>query len=511
MHKKARKQAATRSAKGVDASTAVPAAGIDRRQFVRTASGLVIGTAVASGCGEDEVTGTVLVSVTGLGAGATSGGTATVNGPRLAAPLVMTLIPGESTYEKVPVGVYSVSYEAPSGYALAPGSAAVRTDVEVAVDATTPVSFALLVAAGTIRSVVAGHDVSGANAGSLTILRIDIPAQVASQHTILPIGTHELGVSAGTFRITYGAPSGHVLVAGSAPQREVTVTAGELEIVPFSVQQVSSTPSGIVFHSDWNTALGTTATAFRDTGKTKPWNYHCCDSNTNSSIATAASLALTNWPTPNVYRVGTMAASPSSIPTHILEVDLGLPSAGSHRYFRYYLQVTHGDIHGNGTSTNYEHGVETADTGGGDGMCFYRIPRSNGTWFPGYCEISSGWRWVGTGLSLQKNRTYRMEWHLAFSASTYTVQVRITDVATNTVVATEANFHRLLPAPEDNSIPLTGIQFTYLPADHRFFRVGTNGPTSNFPMTNLVNQNLFLAGAVAISDSDWVGAYANGI
>ena len=39
-------------------------------------------------------------------------------------------------------------------------------------------------------------------------------------------------------------------------------------------------------------------------------------------------------------------------------------------------------------------------------MVFYRIPRSNGTWFPGYCEISSGWRWVGTGL-LVAERQFR--------------------------------------------------------------------------------------------------------
>ena len=50
-----------------------------------------------------------------------------------------------------------------------------------------------------------------------------------------------------------------------------------------------------------------------------------------------------------------------------VQADLGAPTANSHRYFRYYLQVTYGDDHGGASESNIEHGVETAAStiGGG--------------------------------------------------------------------------------------------------------------------------------------------------
>lgn len=260
------------------------------------------------------------------------------------------------------------------------------------------------------------------------------------------------------------------------------------------------------FQSNWTTETGRSLEAFRDAARPTPWTFHCCDSNVNSSVETAAAMGLTSWPASNVYRVGTQASSQGSIQTHVVETDLGAPVAGERRYFRYYLQVVYSDSHGSATEGNIEHGVETAESGGGDGMNFYRLPRNDGTWFPAYREISSGVRYVASGLRLSKHRTYRLEWSLDYGASSYSVQVRIYD-QTGTLVATEQDFFQYLPS-RDTSRLLGAATFTYTPAHHRYFRVGTNGPSSNFPMANMTDGNLFLHGAVAVCRGGWCGPQA---
>jgi hypothetical protein len=450
--------------------------------------------------------GTLHVVISGLTPGFVSAGSAVVTGTGLSGPLVINLPAISEAEADIAVGTYDVVYTPPVGYALAPGNSSSR-NIEILKGETTDVEFTVVAASGTIRIVVTGLGGAVANGGTADILRTDLAGQTPFG-VIVPIaGTADASVVPGDYEITYTPPGGYGLSEGEVNPRDVTVAADAMATATFAVEPLAA-PAGVIFHSDWSTATGATAAAFRDTDKTKPWGFYCCDSNTNTSISTAASLSLTAWPTTNVYRVGTQASSPSAILTHSIEVDLGVPAPGVSRYFRYYLQVTHGDAHGNGTVGNIEHGVETAESGGGDGMNFYRIPRSDGTWFPAYREISTGVRYVGTSLNLLKNHTYRLEWGLTYGASTYSVQVRIYNNA-GVLVATEADFHRFLPS-EDVNIKLGTEAFTYTGAHHRFFRVGTNGPTSNFPMTNLVDQNLFLHGAVAVCEGDWCGPYADG-
>lgn len=219
----------------------------------------------------------------------------------------------------------------------------------------------------------------------------------------------------------------------------------------------------------------------------------------------ASSLGLTNWPGGNVYRVGTNASHQGMILTHQIVADLGAPSPGTSRHFRYYLQVRYGDDHGAATEGMIEHGVESSPSpmGGGRGMNFYRVPRNDGTWWPGYRDISSGYRYVASGLRLLKHRTYRLEWRLAYGPTTYRVAVRIHDEHGN-VVATEDDFHMVLPR-RDQGTTLGAQAFTYDPRDHRYFRIGINGPTSNYPMQSMRDEDLFLHGAVAVCEQDWCG------
>ena len=261
------------------------------------------------------------------------------------------------------------------------------------------------------------------------------------------------------------------------------------------------------FASRWTTATGATQSAFLDTGSPTPWGFVCCSSNTNTTITTAAALGLQDWPGgSNVYRVGVQSGS--GIQTHQLVADLGAPAANSHRYFRYYLQVAYGDDHGSASESSIEHGVETSPStsGGGRGLNMYRLPRNDGTWFPAFRDIASGWRYVASDLRLAKNRTYRWEWHVTYLASTYSLQIRIYDGA-GVLVATENDFFQLLPS-RNTAARLGAAQFAYAAADHRFFRVGTNGPGSNFPLANLRTDNLFLHGAVAVCATGWCGPVA---
>lgn len=248
----------------------------------------------------------------------------------------------------------------------------------------------------------------------------------------------------------------------------------------------------LLFSSEWNTT-GISSTAFRDG---TVW-----DGNGGSAglVDSAASMGITNWPTTNAYRVTNQY--------NTLWKDLGVPSPGETRYFRYYLQVLYDDTHGAASVGNLEHGVETADAelGGGDGMNFYRIPRNDGTWWPGYREISTGYRYVADGLSLDKDRTYRLEWSLAYEETTYSVQVRIYD-DTGALVATEDDFYQFLPLVLP-STRLGSENFTYTPIDHQWFRVGINGPSSNFPLEGDANDPLFAHGAVCIRNDTWCGAY----
>lgn len=473
---------------------------IGRREFVRTTGGLFVAAAIDA-CGDGTngpgPKGTVRVTITGLMPGFASAGTATIVGPGLGAPLQVPL-PAVSEGElEVPVGTYTVIYEPPAGYTMAPGESN-EVDVTVVEDEVVDVGFEVVAATATLRIEVVGGE--GATQGSAQVLRTDIPGQVAVVVPVGQSGIAEASLLPGEYRVTFTPAPGFQVTAGTQNPQEVELTAETLTTVTFTVEAISA-PTGVLFHSDWSTALGVTAAALRDTGKAKPWGFH---GGSTGSIVTAASLGLTNWPTANAFRCQRQ--------THQMSVDIGAPSAGSARHFRYYLQVTYDDTHGAASNGMIEHGVETADAldGGGDGMNFYRIPRNNGTWFPGFREISTGYRYIAPGLSLLKNHTYRLEWRLAYGASTYTVQVRIFN-ASGVQVASDEDFHRVLPAPESTGAKLGSESFAYTASDHRYFRVGCNGPSSNFPLGGDASDTLFVHGAVAISTTDWCGPYAEGI
>lgn len=272
--------------------------------------------------------------------------------------------------------------------------------------------------------------------------------------------------------------------------------------------------AGIVFHSDWRTGTGTTDAARRDTRNATPWRNYA--GNRPSGIETAASLGLVNWPTPNAYVVRTGQAQMGTMWSQ-LDCDLGTPAPGNHRYFRVYVAMLWQDRHGDGNGlANGEHGIEGVDRGynegggGGDGFNPMMLARANGTWNAAYREISNGYRYVAPNISFAKFATYRMEWHLAYGIGVVRVEMRIYDGA-GKLIASTPDFRRVLPYPQGESLSDAVIPLA-TPVGHRWFRVGSNGPTTNYPGENVDVGDAFRAhGAVAVSSTDWCGPYRNGI
>jgi len=306
-----------------------------------------------------------------------------------------------------------------------------------------------------------------------------------------------------------------VAISGTAGTRTLRFTAAGLlpaTSQPINVTVPTGDGRGLIFASDWSTATGTTESARRDLGKARPWSMYA--GNAPSGVESAASLGLTDWPTANAFVVRTSQAAMGSMWAQ-LDYDVGLPSPGAHRYFRVYVAMLWEDNHGDGNGMDgIEHGMESADLGwregggGGDGFNPMMLSRSNGTWNPGFREISTGHRFASS-IGLAKFRTYRLEWHIAYGVGTYTIEVRIYDSA-NRLVVTTSDFVRRNPFPIGDLLSNSVLTLAS-PQDHRWFRVGSNGPTSNYPGLNVDVGDAFRAhGAVAICVTNWCGPYVPG-
>src|SRR5688572_6281744 len=94
---------------------------MDRRSFVRTASGLLVATGV--GCGGEGgptvtgATGKVQVTITGLSAGVANGGTVVITLPG-GVPITVTIPASGSAQADVNAGTYAVVYTPPAGHVL---------------------------------------------------------------------------------------------------------------------------------------------------------------------------------------------------------------------------------------------------------------------------------------------------------------------------------------------------------------------------------------------------------
>ncbi|HYC52479.1 MAG TPA: hypothetical protein VEB19_15310 [Gemmatimonadaceae bacterium] len=412
-------------------------------------------------------------------------------------------------------GAYSVDYTPVTGYQLTAGQTDPR-NVTLLGGQTAITTFQVteITAAGTLRLTVTGIDAGAANGGSAQVQRTDVGGQTPLSINVPLSGTVDSPLQPGTYSVTYTAPPGRRLTAGQTNPQSITIASSATGSVAFQIEQVPAAV-GIVFHSDWSTAVGTSDAAKRDTSSSTPWGGVRGNSSAVETLATAGLDAA--WPTANAFVIR-VPAGQSSLGAAWSQpyINLGLPGNGSHRFFRMYTAMLWADSHGHGNtlfgstvpgSGNVEHGVESADitgTGGGDGFNPMWLCNANGHWMFAWRDINTGQRFNCDTILLNKFATYRVEFHVAYGATTYTVQVRIYDGA-GVLVLDDADL-------VSNGVSLTNATFAYTPAEHQEFRVGCNGPTSNYGDTGTQAGDAFRAhGAVAISDTDWCGPYANGI
>ena len=371
---------------------------------------------------------------------------------------------------------------------------------------------------GTIRVTVTGL-IGAASGGSVAARKTDDTGELYARSltSVTAGGTSTVDITnvpEGDYNVSWIAPADFRLVPGTPNPRVVSVVPNGTAAAAFAAEPAPPA-QGVVFRSNWNTGTGTSEAARRDTGSPTPWSGVRGNSSAVETVATAGLDAA--WPTANAFVIRVPAGQNSlGFAWSQPYISLGPPASGDHRYFRLYTAMLWADSHGHGNtafgssvpgSGNVEHGIESADvggTGGGDGFNPMWLANGNGVWMMAWRDINTGQRFTCDTILLNKFATYRVEWHIAYGASTYTVQLRVYNGA-GTLVVDDGDL-------VGNGAPLTNATFAYTASEHQEFRVGCNGPTSNYPDTGTQGGDAFRAhGAVAISGSDWCGPYANGI
>lgn len=336
----------------------------------------------------------------------------------------------------------------------------------------------------------------------------------------------------------YGLPD-----SGGLPFLKATLPAHADGTVNVELISVHSPPSGsatvpFTYESPVTSYALVFASAFPtlgnavDTGNTKDWDSQ--GGNGHADVVTAASLALPNWPHANALHVwndgsgvGGTPPIPDGIEGRQLSVDLGRdPQAGDFIYGREYYNVLYPDARGDSAinlssfPNNVEHGMESkaapAFSGGGTGANIYILPKSDGTYRLGWRDITVGRRWVARDIALTKGATYRREFSIEFLSDRYKPLVYVYDHNNNLVIPPDA----FLPLTsgggatttmDQDSVP---VDMTNLAVRQRFrcWRCGTNGPTSNWPLSGNsgVTTSLWAIGGVAYSFTNFPGVYVPG-
>lgn len=486
---------------------------IGRRDFVRTSGGILVAAALVSGCKDGllaSARGRVRVQITGLGAGVTSAGSATITGSAIDTPIQVLLPPLEEAEIEVPVGAYTVTYAPPAGYAIAQGEFN-TSDVNVVEGELSSVAFAVVAATGVLRIGAAGLTGGALGGGDVQVLRIDIGGQ-SPTNVILPVvGTVDTGLLPGLYRLTYTPPGGHQLVAGQENPRQVAVDGSVLASTTFTVEaQVAA--AGVIFSSDWSTSLGSSVNAQRDGivgGSPAPkWSF--MGGSSQCEVISAAGL---DFPTTHCLRIPFSPAAFS-----LLRVDtLPIIAVGTRRTYRWYYRCAMPASDARIPDWNF-HPMQDGFAGGDCNWVFQTYTNFGPEWQP-QLWAGNGTQpypynnWIGPRLA--KGVTYRFEVQFfRNTATTFRLSIRIFNSA-NVEIANNSHFsngvsHTL--ASIAGAVPgTTDFVFNDL-ANTNGFNAGTNDTYSLSPADPRVIMGY--EGAVAIADNTpdgWIGPYAGGV
>lgn len=345
---------------------------------------------------------------------------------------------------------------------------------------------------GTIRVRILGFVGTPPSAGTAQVTG----ANIAPVNITLPgLAEGQASVPVGTYQVVYAPPSGYTVAPGESDSVTVEIVANETTDVEFTVEQ-ELPPSAVIFSSDWSTALGTTAAAVQDTGKSLPWSLR---GGQGLEVISSAGL---DFPTANVLRVTAVAATTGY--AFLRKTGMPIPGVGQSRFYRWYIRVTTPD----GLEDHESHPIQDGNAASQCNWLFHIYHDAGaGMWRPqvrpaGAANPFPNNRWFGPPLS--KGATYRFEMQIQRTGTTtFQMHVRIYDSA-GALLHSDAAFTN-----EQNTATLANDPtFTFLNVDALDgLNAGCNGIAGSPPWPFVYSYQ----GGFAVGSVDWIGPYAGGI
>ena len=457
-----------------------------------------------------QASGTLEIEIDGLDGSAVTGGSAQVLRTDIGGqtPLTVAIPDDGSAVASLVPGSYAVTYSPPANHSLAPGEVATK-NVPVQAEGVSSVSYEVRFSApvGTLAIEVTGLADGATSGGSASALRTDVSGIPAVVIAVPAGGFADTVVAAGTYSVTYSAPSGHVLAPGETNPQTVTIAVGGGDAATFDVDETGPTPTGVVFHSDWSTALGKSLEAMRDTESETPWTLKT-GNGTGSEVISSAGL---DFPSANVLAViaedGDGDGDASS--NIVRYTSIPVPAAGESLFYRWYIRVSTPDEHDAISNDPETHPIQDGFTIGDTNWAFQIITSDDGTWRASY-ELDSGpnsgdLRYIGRNIAFEKNVTYRFELQLhRINASQFNLHARVYDADDVLLYDDDdwssANGETTLaenPTLNFNSVSnLNGLNAGFN---------GLGGPSTLMPFP------LYYQGAFCVRTDDWCGPYEGGI
>jgi hypothetical protein len=275
----------------------------------------------------------------------------------------------------------------------------------------------------------------------------------------------------------------------------------------------------VVFHSDWNTALGRGSDAIRDTSKRRAWQIYIGGQERGQAVACSVVPGrVLGFPTANCLQVDCVVGIPHN---EMQEFHTGqvsnlpgrntwpIPREGESLFYRVYKRL------------DYPHHVTEPPPAGNNNHCLEERSGSRTNWSWTFPTGANGWNptfnvWVG-GLPtrfalggsrpvyLARKHVYRLEWALHRVAP---------DRRRHEARVYDAN-DKLLYSTRDFStgqMSLDGFIAAMNPAQLDALQLGTNGMGFNPP--NEPRRSVIPAwyfGGVAVRNRGWCGPYSNGV
>jgi hypothetical protein len=214
----------------------------------------------------------------------------------------------------IPVGTYSGAYQPPANHALAPGETNPKT-AEIRPNQLTTVTWTVVAAEGTVRVTVTGLASGAASGGSASILRTDIAGQSPVVIAIPGTGSADLGVTVGSYAVTYTPPSDHTLNPGVTNPQNGAVSDGGMFQATFAVSEAvgQGTVRVTVTGLEAGAPSGGSASVLRtDIGGQSPVNLPIPTTGTADLAVSVGTYSVTYTP-PSEYTVDSGVQNPQTL------------------------------------------------------------------------------------------------------------------------------------------------------------------------------------------------------